>query len=62
MNVGIFFLYLIDYIIIKVNPLEYQIDILALILSVFAAIAIICTFFYGIRATLIDPEDPLIRI
>ena len=62
MNVSIFFLYLIDYIIIKVNPLEYQIDILAVILSIISAIAIIFSLIHGIRATKINPEDRLIKI
>ena len=62
MNVSIFFLYLIDYMIIKVNPLEYQIDILAVILSIISAIAIILSLIHGIRATKINPEDRLIKI
>ena len=62
MNVGIFVMYLVDYVYLEVPSRGQQIDVFAAICSIVGAVAIFFVAYHMVRATQIDPEDRIIPI
>lgn len=62
MNIGIFVVYLIDYVYVEVPSLDKKLDVFAAACSIIGAVAMVFVIYYDVRATLIDPEDRIVQI
>lgn len=58
----VYFWYLLPYIYGFGGASDQGIDIAAIILSLISIVALLFLIYFGIRASLVDPEDEVIKI